>query len=376
MTMRTVLAIVPDAAEPRTARELAALRRSGVRVTVAAFERGTGGEVDLTLGTLPMGLGPRRVWALLRALRHLTEFRHLMRRADIVLARNLDMALIAAAAALTLHHPPPLVYQCLDIHDVLTRRGAAGATARWLERRVLARTARLVISAPAYLPRHFDRQSTRLPDVLLRENRIATAAARPAAGLPHGPLRLGWVGSLRCAPSFDLLTDCARSNPNLHLVCHGTVHDHALPDFQNRLARLYNSAWRGAYRAEDLQDVYRGLDVVWAQDLWQAGGNSDWLLPNRLYEAGYFGCPVIAVAGTETADWVARHGTGWVIGDATPDALGALLAKLDPATLLARRRHILSLPAALFATDDSDAAAMVAPLARSANRHVPAPASA
>jgi hypothetical protein len=48
-----------------------------------------------------------------------------------------------------------------------------------------------------------------------------------------------------------------------------------------------------------------GCDAVWAQDLWQSGANSDWLLPNRIYEASYFGCPSIALAPGR------RPGGGW-----------------------------------------------------------------
>ena len=154
------------------------------------------------------------------------------------------------------------------------------------------------------------------------------------------------------------------------------MHHHALPGFESRIARHPNAVWHGPYDRQDLAAIYGSLDAVWGQDLWQSGANSDWLLPNRLYEAGYFGCPVIAVAGTETAAWVARHGTGWVIDAARPEALLSLLARLDATTIFERKRHILTLPASLFATDGADAAAMVAPLSRMETRHAQAAASA
>ena len=48
-------------------------------------------------------------------------------------------------------------------------------------------------------------------------------------------------------------------------------------------------AWPG-----DLPDIYGGVDVAWLIDRYQAGQNSDWLLPNRLYE----GCLNGAVLST------------------------------------------------------------------------------
>jgi hypothetical protein len=59
-------------------------------------------------------------------------------------------------------------------------------------------------------------------------------------------------------------------------------------------------------------------------------GNSDWLLPNRIYEASYFGCPSIALAGTETGRRVAADGLGFTVEEPTAEALTELLRGLTP----------------------------------------------
>ena len=195
---RRVLAIVPDAGEPRTAQDIAALRRAGLFVRVASFTRTGDPEAELRLGPLPAGTGPGRAVALLRALRHLPRLRRCMAGADVVLARNLDMAALALLVAATLGQRPPLVYQCLDIHGLLTRRGWLARLARWLERRVLARTDRLVVSAPAFLEHHFRHQADPLPDLLLRENRLTPRTAPPRGrASPRG--RCAWGGWAACA---------------------------------------------------------------------------------------------------------------------------------------------------------------------------------
>ena len=242
---------------------------------------------------------------------------------------------------------------------------------------VLARAARLVISAPAFLRAHFDAYGADLPRVMLRENRLLDPKPPPRPGVDQrdGPIRLGWVGTLRCARSLDLLAGlAATAGPDLRIDFHGRVHAHAVPRFHDILTARPRIRWHGGYRyPDDLVAIYGGLDLVWAQDLWQRGGNSDWLLPNRLYEAGYFGCPVIAVAGTETAAWVTRNGTGFVVPAADATALGTLLAGLDRAQLAACRARILARPQHHFLATDAEVTAMLEPLSQEEPGLVAAP---
>ena len=117
-----------------------------------------------------------------------------------------------------------------------------------------------------------------------------------------------------------------------------------LPDFERMVADRENVTCYGPYDYPDgLEQIYSGCDAVWVQDLWQWGTNSTWLLPNRIYEAGYFGCPSIAVAGTETGRRVAR-GLGWTVPEPTADALVSLLRSLSPEEVGARRRALLAMP--------------------------------
>ena len=79
---------------------------------------------------------------------------------------------------------------------------------------------------------------------------------------------------------------------------------------------------------EDLASIYGRLDVVWAGDFMEARYNSAWLLPNRIYEGGYYCTPSIAPAGTETAAWLARNACGFIIGEQVETSLPELIAGL------------------------------------------------
>ena len=97
--------------------------------------------------------------------------------------------------------------------------------------------------------------------------------------------------------------------------------------------------------AEDLADIYSAIDLVWSQDLWQSGNNSDWLLPNRIYEASWAGCPNLAVAQTETGRRVVEDGRGWGIERPDTDLLIDLLGQLDRHDIAAKGQALLDRPA-------------------------------
>ena len=89
-----------------------------------------------------------------------------------------------------------------------------------------------------------------------------------------------------------------------------------LPNFQQDIAGLANVQFGGRYAwPDDLASLYGGVDLVWAGDFHDAGANSRWLLPNRLYEGGYYAAPPVAPADSETARWMKEHLWGTIIPD-------------------------------------------------------------
>lgn len=304
----------------------------------------------------------RRVVAVFRAILTMTRHRRALADCNILVARNLDMLAIALAARTMMARPrPPVIYECLDIHGLMTDTGPKGRILRWIERRFLARTAALILSSPAFLRNYFAPCQKWSGPVALLENKLwidgsvslprptPRPAPDPAPHIPDAPVVLGWIGTLRCARSLAVLVGAAKAlGPRLQIRMHGVVHHHALPAFDEVLARHSNIIYSGPYAYPiGLEEVYRGCDAVWSQDLWQWGTNSSWLLPNRIYEASYFGCPSIAVAGTETGRRVA-DGLGWTVPEPTSEALVALLDGLSRTDLNQARQQLLTRPAQDF----------------------------
>lgn len=308
----------------------------------------------------------------LRGWRQLSEAR-------VIIARNLDLALIALAARRLAGMraglaPAPLVYECLDIHGLMTRPDRIGRLMRAAERRVLARSDLLVVSSPGFIRDYFRPMQGYDGPTALVENKLwlgLDAAVRPVRPQPfpergEGPLSIGLVGSIRCQASVRLLMETADlMGERLRLRIAGALHEHALDGFHQAVAARANVEWVGPYDYPDgLAQAYAGCDLVWAQDMWQRGTNSDWLLPNRIYEASWCGCPSVALAGTETGRRIVASGLGYVIDAPRPKDLADLLSSLTPEHLHQHCTALLARPDADFVQSAGDVMPFLEPALR------------
>ena len=379
-----ILVFAFDLTEASQIRRVKSLSALGHTVRTAAFRRSNmneGFEPDwpnLELGNIENERFFKRLAGMANGLIRVLQNPDFLRRADVIVARNLDLLAIAWGARLLLRQrETPLVYECLDIHRLLTATGLVGRVLRWCERRLLKHVQLLVVSSPRFVSAYFESVQGYYGPSTIIENKLwldADAMPRPKTGpvrAANAPLTLGWVGSIRCAPSLRLLLATAdHMGPELQLKIHGNVHRHVLPDFDAEIAARDNVTYHGPYNyPEDLGPIYAGCDLVWAQDLWQRGGNSDWLLPNRIYEASWFGCPQIAVADTETGRRISTDGLGWTIDEPSTAALIALLERLEPKDIAAMRRHILHLEDDRFRLSESDIMQALSPVLTSPPSH-------
>jgi succinoglycan biosynthesis protein ExoL len=195
---------------------------------------------------------------------------------------------------------------------------------------------------------YFSRLGVHLPTVIVVENKRVPSAdslqrPRPNPGRHEPPWKVGWFGILRCTQSFEVLRDLAVRHPkflDVELRGRPTGDVQALID---RHLPLPNMRFQGPYTQADISLLYGERDFTWAVDLWQSGQNADWLLPNRIYEGGFFNCPPIALAGTETARWLTARGAGVVVQDLRGD-LETFITTLTPAHYSALKRAVEAIP--------------------------------
>lgn len=375
--MARIVVFAFDITEASQIRRIAVLRRLGHDVRSVSFRRGNMNAdfipdwPNLDLGHIPNHRFAERAFRLVRALPRLLRADAIIGGADVLIARNFDLLVLATAArAVLLRRATPLVYECLDIHGLFVGRRPINRIMRFLERRLLSKIALLWVSSPGFINGYFVPTQGYNGAFALIENKLwfdGLPPPRPGLGDPpnrSGPLMLGWVGSIRCKDSLRILSETAlRLGPKIHIRIHGNIHRHALADFDDVIERLSNVSWHGPYQyPDDLEKIYGGCDAVWAQDLWQRGGNSDWLLPNRIYEASWFGCPSIAVADTETGRRVAEHKLGMTIPEPSADALADLLTGMDLAVLGTMRERLLEMDGDRFRLQPADVEAALAPV--------------
>lgn len=316
----------------------------------------------------------RALWTVMRHRRALAD-------CDVIYARNFDMMALATIAKWLTRSPGQLVYEVLDIQRAFVGDGFLKTAFRWCERRLLAACDMLVVSSPMFMTRYFEpRQGYKGPWFLL-ENKVSASqfAAIPkveAQALPSGlPWIIGWFGTLRCIRSLDILSRLAATHPDKVTVhIRGTLSEE---DISNEAllaatAGRPNFHYLGPYQSpRDLPEIYRQIHFTWAIDFLDAGSNSDWLLPNRLYEGGLFNAIALARDGTATGDKVMRDGLGVVLREPIDESLTTWLLAMNAARYAELAGAARRAPRSLF-VDETDTAELLARLANRAASRVAA----
>lgn len=357
--------LVHDLGDAAVARRIEALQAGGARVALAGFYRRAAparvaGVAARALGRSADGRLGARALLVLRTLAAPGPLRAEVARADLVIARNLEMLLIAAVLA---RRGQRIVYECLDIHRSLLGTGIAGRALRFLERRLLARSALTIVSSPAFERDYFRARQGWQGPIALVENKVAAlpegdTAQDPAGG---GPWVIGWFGMLRCRRSLAILSDlAARSQGRVRVLIAGIPSPDIFPDFPAEIARLAHVEYAGPYRASDLPRLYGRVHFAWCIDYFEEGLNSRWLLPNRLYESLAHGAVPVALEGVETGRWLAAHGVGIALAEAGD--IAPLIAAMTPARHAALAAAARALPRERIAFSPADHRSLVARL--------------
>lgn len=349
-----------DSADAAIRRRLEAFTEDGIDVTGYMMHRGDPGDLswaNVDLGQTRDGAFLHRFGSIFSGASIAAKDADRLLSMDLIYARNLDMLALAFLTKRKLKLETPVVYESLDVHRLLSRTDALGRAMRMLEGRLLKRCAALVVSSPGFIDNHFNRHYPGRPTAYLIENRLVAGAdygPRPSVEMneTRRPLQIGWVGILRCNRSLDLLASVADElGDRVHIHLHGIPARNEIPVFEPIIEPRENMTYHGRYRApEDLAKIYEKLDVVWAGDFMEAGENSVWLLPNRIYEGGYYGVPSIAPEGTQTAAWIHQKAVGLTAAESLEESLPELIADLerDRTILTTYRKALLSLPDDVF----------------------------
>lgn len=353
------------------------LRAGGAQVTLAGFRRTASPIADVD-GLRPIDLGAtrdgrfgQRLTAIAKAMvsigSKLAASSPAIPRPDLIIARNLEMLALARRARATFRAAVPIVYECLDIHRLVLRDDYLGKAIRAAERYLARDVKLLVTSSPAFVANYFKPFGQVAAPVELVENKYFETAPvladdRLRAETPVAPpWRIGWFGALRCRRSLELLAEFSRRlDGRFEIILRGRPALSEFPDFHAFVESEPWLSFRGPYRnPEDMAAIYQEVHFSWAIDFFEEGQNSEWLLPNRLYEGCRFGAVPISMGNTETGRFLQRQGLGILLPEASPAALESALGKMDEDRFRKLRGDVLARNPRTWSYNRSDCRAFV-----------------
>ncbi|WP_394729151.1 hypothetical protein [Altererythrobacter sp. GH1-8] len=329
--------LVHDLNDAAVAKRCAMMVRGGAEVCLAGFRRAepptaVEGITPTDLGETADGALAQRALAVLRNVALPEAARRAMDGADILIARNLESLAIAQRIA----GGRPVVYECLDIHRSLLDQGIAGRTIRKIEAELLARTAAIITSSPGFIREYFDHRPTGDAEVRLIENKILLApgetsdAIQPLPKQQGPPWVIGWFGMLRCERTLrELLQLADATGGAVQIRIAGKPSSAELQDFEAQIAASPYCHYSGPYKPAELPELYSACHFAWAIDWFEEGQNSEWLLPNRLYEATAHATVPIVLKRHEVGRWLAKRNAGLQI--VTTSELTQFFGKLTQA---------------------------------------------
>lgn len=372
--------LVHNLADPAVAKRMRMLTALGDAVVPVGFHRDDT-LVDSVEGVAAIDLGRtfdadfrQRIGMILRRAMTLSAWAPHLADCDVIIARNLEMLLLAALARRRYAPRASLVYESLDIHRLLLLQSMPGKAMRRLEGALLRQVDLLIVSSPAFLRDYFiPAHGLGETETLVVENKLlSNGASAPMAAPalePVLPWQIGWFGMIRCRKSLDYLCGLVERRPDLmRLTIRGRPSYTEFADFDRQVAATEGVSFGGPYRPAALGALYGSVHFNWAIDFFEADANSRWLLPNRIYEGGAYGTIPIALDGTETARWLKEHNIGVVLRSV--DDFEGFLAALSPVQYASLKAASMAAPRNAFIADEGDCRRLLDALHHAQARHV------
>lgn len=365
--MTRILYLAHDLDDAAIWRRVDMLRTGGAEVVLAGFRRESGDLPDdvVVLGTTRNARMIQRALSVMRQRFFLKSKFSEIPRPDAIMCRNLEMLVLAVPLQRQFFKSDvvPLIYEVLDIHRLMVGPSLTAKALRWLERSLCREVSALIVSSPAFLREHFDAYRQTVAPAMLLENKVPflhEGQQRPPEGdvsKADGPITIGWFGILRCQYSLNALDRLTRARPGRYrVIMRGRPALDSLPEFHATVGTNPDLEFMGPYAYPvDLGVIYDGIDLAWSIDRYDAGANSDWLLPNRLYESGLHGVPPIALNGTEVSRRMRELGVGLTVDGSCDDALDAALGSLtgDVLKQLKEKHRAVLIETWAFTRDDA-----------------------
>lgn len=315
----------------------------------------------------------KRIPALLKGLMILIQHKKDFRSAKFIMARNFDIMFIAMIAKFLTGSRATLVYDLPDIQEFFFGDGLKSKVFRFLERIILSNISMLIVTSPGFMTGYFVKLQNYKGPFYVWENKLLK---EQMGDLPEpetlntqrnqpDPWVICWHGTLRCPTSMQVLAQAAqRLGPKVKIYMRGkqTIYPEL---FEATFKDIENVEFGGEYKTpDDLEEIYGPAHFVWCPDYFDAKGNADLLLPNRLYQGGALGVVPLTAEGQESANYVAEHELGFVLKQPLVDNLVNLIETVTWEDYAVRRARNYAARDTLFMENSKDVKDMLAEIDR------------
>ena len=310
-----------------------------------------------------------RIPKLVRAIFVVLGNRRKLEGISFICARNVDLLAVALIVRSVLRLRVPLVYEVLDVQRIFLGTGLVSRLFRAAERWLMRGASLLAVSSPAFHREYYRKLLNYDGPWYVLENKVSMLQMERVGASTErtGAWRevrdrwvIGWFGTLRCPRSPHILARVAeRLGDDVLIYMRGYPTETGLDAFLDVVDRHPNMVYEGEYRSpQDLAELYGRVHFSWCVDFLDEGANSDWLLPNRLYEGGLFGSVALAAEGTEIARVVRERELGKALPLPLEDSVVDLLRRLTRDEYREMRSTVEARPRSDFADAGEDVRAI------------------
>lgn len=360
-----ILYLVHDLSDSTVHKRALMLKDGKADMTIMGFYRGSNpptsihGFPAIALARTHDGKFIHRILTALWMVATIGKYRAEFAKADIVMARTLEMLAVAVRGRSLIKPAPALVYESLDIHRLLLKQNIVGKILRGLEGWLSKRASLLITSSPAFIREYFKKLSSVACEPFLIENKVYQTHEEPRPHTQHPattPWKIGWFGAIRCRKSLDILTNLVKQmDGKVEVIIRGKPAYDQFDDFHQQISGINGLRFEGPYKnPEDLEKIYSEVHFTWAIDMFEEGLNSSWLLPNRIYEGGLYASVPLAQEHVETGVHLKRLNTGYLLQNPLLPALTDFFKSLTDQQYQSLYQNALNVPLNAFVMTQED----------------------
>lgn len=244
-----------------------------------------------------------------------------------IVTSSLDMLLIARLA--TMFGDYDIRHQVRDLHALQLEKGLRSSLLRFIERLLLRRVSKVVVSSPKFASEYYDRLYS--GEIVLLENvpQAVVWKGFERRRCDDGVFVIGYIGILRYKESLYRLIETVERMVNegfrIKVVFAGGGSPENLADIQGRITVEDAFSFSGPYEyARDIKGLYKDVDLIYAvYD--EHNLNCQLAMPNKFYESILSGIPILVARNTFVGEETERHGIGQVVSVDEPDNLYSVL---------------------------------------------------